>query len=146
MAKNRPSHVSKPTYPGGLTAMRKFLGEHLRYPKTARKAKVEGTVTIRYSLDYRGKVVDTSIKKGIGYGCDEEAQRVVRLLRFDVPQDRKKKIRIHQDISVHFKLPKEQPAKKPAPARAPKVTYTITSSKKSPDPPKTGGYGYTIAW
>lgn len=123
MAKNKPTHVSKPVYPGGLTAMRKFVASNLKYPPKALAAKVEGKVTVRYSLDYRGKVVDAKIKSGLGYGCDEEAMRVVRMLRFEVPQERKKKIRIHQDVNIHFKLPKPKPSTalktSPAPAAAP---------------------------
>ena len=120
MAKNRPSHVSKPVYPGGITAMRKFVSANLKYPADALAAAVEGTVTVRYSLDYRGKVVDAKVKKGLGHGCDEEALRVVRLLRFEVPQERKKKVRIHQDVNIHFKLPRRKPS--PAPAAPPEVS------------------------
>ena len=142
MAKKLPSHVSKPTYPGGKRAMSAFVREQLRYPDAARAAGVEGTVTLRYSLDYRGKVVDVKVKKGLGHGCDEEAMRVVRLLRFDVPQDRKKKVRIHQDILVHFRLPKKTASpKKSAPASPPKIVYT--TEKKTDG---GGGYGYTIRW
>lgn len=165
MAKNQPTHISKPVYPGGLTAMRKFVTANLQYPDSALKAKVEGKVTVRYSLDYRGKVVDAKIKKSLGHGCDEEAMRVVQLLRFDVPQERKKKVRIHQDINIHFKLPKPKPStaltSPTAPATAPKkaalssepLTINYVSSTKStvsgkvvqkPKAAKGGSYTYTI--
>lgn len=150
MAKNRPSHVSKPVYPGGLAAMKKFVAQHLKYPKAALEAKVEGTVLIRYGLDYRGKVTDVKLKKGLGHGCDEEAMRVVKLLRFTVPQSSKKKVRIHQDINIHFKLPKAKP-KKPTQAQT-KITYTTTGkisgkvTKQSSNDKPEGGYSYTIKW
>jgi len=159
MAKNRPTHIAKPVFPGGLSAMKKFVAEHLKYPPKALEAKVEGTVSIRYALDYRGKVVDTKIKKSLGHGCDEEAMRVVSLMRWTVPQDRKKKVRIHQDINIHFKLPK---AKKPTakatpvkPSNSLQVTYTSTGkikgTVKQKEVPKGktqggGGYSYTIKW
>ena len=119
MAKNRSSHISKPVYPGGLAALRKFVTANLKYPPEALAARVEGKITVRYSLDYRGKVVDAKVKSGsLGHGCDAEAIRVVKLLRFEVPQERKKKVRIHQDVNIHFKLPKPRKTTSPAPASA----------------------------
>ena len=167
MAKNRPSYVSKPVYPGGITAMRKFIAENLKYPDQAKAAMISGTVTIRYSLDYRGKVVGAKVKKGLGYGCDEEALRVVKMMRFNVPQDRKKKVRVHQDININFNL--NQPKSAPAPAAPSKVVdtapeqsaprsvtinYVPTSSnsikgkvtQKDSKEEKGGSYGYTIRW
>lgn len=155
MAKNRPSHISKPVYPGGIAAMRKFIAEHLKYPEKAKEAKISGTVTIRYSLDYRGKVVAAKVKQGLGYGCDEEAIRVVKLMRFSVPQARKKKVRIHQDINIHFKLNQPKSAPAPAAPSVPSITInyvTVSSSAKSSMPKKDGkkeartSYGYTVKW
>lgn len=139
--------------------MRKFVTDNLKYPSEAIKARVDGTVTLRYSIDYRGKVVEVKVKKGIGFGCDEEAIRVVKMLRFNVPQNRKKKVRIHQDINISFSLP----ASHPAPAAAPRKTYTGTTASstqvsisyipnKQPVVNKeekesgNNSYGYTIKW
>ncbi len=134
--------------------MKKFVAEHLTYPPAALAAKVEGTVVIRYGLDYRGKVTDAKVKKGIGHGCDEEALRVVALLRFTVPQSSKKKVRIHQDININFKLPKPKRTVQPKPrvtSGKMQISYTATGTKISgkviPDQPaKSGGYTYTIKW
>ena len=129
--------------------MRAFVTEHLIYPAAAREARVEGMVVVRYSLDYRGKVVATKVKKGIGYGCDEEAMRVVRLMRFLVPQERKKKVRIHQDVNIHFRLAKVKPAAVPEvrPATAMQITYTtVEKTDANKCRPESGGYGYTISW
>jgi len=163
MAKKRPTHISRPVYPGGIKAMKAFLGQHLKYPADALKAKTEGTVLVRYGLDYTGKVTDAKVKKGIGDGCDEEALRVVKLMRFTVPQRSKKKVRIHQDISIHFKLPKQKPRKKSvkepkkgAPDNAVRIVYSsgdtlrgkvVRKPAATPDKPAANpGYGYTIKW
>ena len=153
MAKNRPTHVSRPVYPGGVAAMKKFVATHLKYPAAALKEKVEGTVLIRYGLDYTGKVIDAKVKKGIGHGCDEEALRVVRLMKFTVPQSSKKKVRIHQDVNIHFKLPKPKPAPKPEAKERTTITYTQSGSlkgkvlRKKPERGDSGGgYSYTIEW
>lgn len=155
MAKNRPNHVSRPVYPGGITAMKKFVAANLKYPPEALKAKVEGTVLIRYGLNYTGKVMGVKVKKGIGHGCDEEAIRVVKLMKFTVPQSSKKKVRIHQDINIHFKLPKPKPAPKPKPDGKKQTTITYTQSgslsgkvvRQAPKEDNSdSGYSYTIEW
>ncbi|TXF89700.1 energy transducer TonB [Neolewinella aurantiaca] len=155
MAKNRPSHVSRPVYPGGVAAMKKFVAANLKYPPAAIEAKVEGTVIIRYGLNYTGKVTQAKVKKGIGHGCDEEAMRVVKLMKFTVPQSSKKKVRIHQDVNIHFKLPKPKPTPKPKPApkTSTSITYTQSGSlsgkvvrKKTTDNKPNSGYSYTIEW
>jgi protein TonB len=163
MAKNRPTHVSRPVYPGGLTAMKQFVADNLVYPEAAKEAKIEGTVKVRYTLNYTGKVTDVKIKAGLGHGCDEEAIRVVKLMRFAVPQSNKKKVRIHQDLSIHFKLPK---AKKkvvakpitPAPPSGRSLTINYTSTGGSvagrvtgatgakKDSGGDGSYSYSIKW
>jgi len=153
MAKNRPKYVSRPVYPGGVAAMKKFVAANLKYPPAAIKAKAEGTVVVRYGLNYTGKVTDVKVKKGIGHGCDEEAMRVVKLMKFTVPQSSKKKVRIHQDVSIHFKLPKPKPKPKPAAKKQTTISYTQSGSlkgkvvRKKTEEDNTGsGYSYTIEW
>lgn len=136
--------------------MKKFVAANLKYPPEAIKAKAEGTVVIRYGLNYTGKVTDVKVKKGIGHGCDEEAMRVVKLMKFTVPQSSKKKVRIHQDVNIHFKLPKPKPAPKPKPVKKGQtmITYTQSGSlsgkvvRKKPDVDDSAGsgYSYTIEW
>lgn len=143
--------IKKPIYPGGPAAMRTFIKENLKYPKTALEKKIEGTVSLKYTIDHNGKVIDTHIIAGIGHGCDEEAARLARLLKFEVPKTRGVKVQFHKDLHVHFRLPKvkqspqqqvttqyvytttpksntkPEPAKEPA--KKPVVTYTITINR-----------------
>lgn len=127
--------------------MNKFIREHLRYPAAALQAGVEGKVRVRYSVDYRGVVVDTQIKSGIGHGCDEEAERVVQLLRFEVPQDRKRKVRIHQDIDINFQIQRKQRRSTPPKSAAPAIRYhfqpTPKPAQESEQPPDKPAKGYT---
>ena len=72
--------IKKPIYKGGPSALKQFISQQMQYPKEALAQKKEGTVLIRYTINHLGKVVDTKIISGIGFGCDEEADRLVRLL------------------------------------------------------------------
>lgn len=145
--------IKKPIYPGGLKAMRELIRKELKYPAEALEAKVEGTVYLRYNIDYKGNVTSSKILSSVGHGCDEEAQRIVTKFKFQVPKGpRKLKVKFHKTIKIHFRLPKEAPKKvtKPnlTPQKATKIAYTITPTKKVTETPKqeqkSKSYSYTI--
>lgn len=134
--------IHKPSYPGGREAMKAFISKNLRYPKEALAAKVEGTVSIKYTIDHKGNVTEARVVSGLGHGCDEEAMRLARLLKFQVPKTpKKRKVLFHKDLHVHFRLPKQ-------PVQA-KTTYQyVTPASKTtvqePSQSRKGGYNYTI--
>ena len=84
--------------------MDKFITENLRYPDEAITNKIEGTVAVEFDLDVYGEVTDAKIKHGIGYGCDEEALRLVRMFKFEKKKYKGMRVIFHKSISIHFKL------------------------------------------
>lgn len=62
----------------GNRIFKKYLEENLRYPEAAKDNKIEGTVVLEIKVSSRGGVTDISIKKSLGYGCDQEAIRLVK--------------------------------------------------------------------
>ena len=70
----------QPAFPGGEVALFKYLGENIKYPVKAREKNIQGTVYVRFTIDKDGSVVDVSIKRGIGGGCDEEALKAVNAM------------------------------------------------------------------
>lgn len=130
--------IKKPIYKGGMKAIRAFIQSALQYPSEALEKKVEGTVLVRYEIDHRGNVVDAKVISGIGHGCDEEAMRIARLLKFDVPRTRGVRVRFHKDIYIHFRLPKTPP---PPPPLSYSYQITPTAEKKQDS---DSGYSYTI--
>jgi TonB family protein len=68
-----------PIPPGGLSEFYRFLAQEMKYPKKARKNKIQGKVMVECVIDETGKLVNPIVLKGIGYGCDEEAIRVLLL-------------------------------------------------------------------
>jgi len=151
-SKKPKNFLPKPVYKGGPKAMGRFIKETLKYPPEAIKEKAEGTVVIRMDIDFKGKVVATKVKTGVGYGCDEEAQRVAKLLKFELESSvRKGRILYHKTINIRFKLPKTKPApkKKAKPAiTQTQLTYNVVSSSKKPvsSSSSNGGYTYTIKY
>ncbi|MBK8968780.1 MAG: energy transducer TonB [Saprospiraceae bacterium] len=148
----RPKHfIQQPEFPGGPKELTKFIYQNLRYPAAAAAAKIEGTVYIEYDIDYKGNVVDTRVLQGLGHGCDEEACRVLRLLKFSVGRNRGVRVLFHKKANIKFKLP--VPAKTPAPPQPGTVvqyTYQYTTQKpaepaREPEKPGTT-YAYTITF
>jgi protein TonB len=136
--------IKKPTYPGGRKALQEFISKNLKYPAEALQNKIEGTVNLKYTIDHKGKVIDTQVISGPGHGCNEEAERLAKLLRFDVPgQARKVRVTFTKDLHIHFRLPKTK-KKAAQPAR---MKYTYTTAKTEPSEaksPSSGSYTYTI--
>ena len=139
--------IKKPVYPGGTKAFREFINKNLNYPKQALENKTEGTVLLKYDIDYKGNVVDAKVLHSVGDGCDEEAIRVVKLLKFEIPKGpRKLKVIFHKEAKIRFKLPVKKKQAKPINHD---LNYTITKTKKPAGiskKKKTESYGYTIKW
>lgn len=139
------SFIKKPYYEGGMKAMKTFIGQNLTYPQAAKEAKIEGTVHIRYTINYQGKVVAIKIISGIGYGCDAEAKRLVEQLKFVVPRNRKLKALFHKNIQIHFRLPKNvsKEIQTPPNPDSPIIKYNY-QPKEQAEKGKDSGYSYTI--
>lgn len=69
-----------PSFPGGEAKLRKFLADNLRYPDQAKRFGVSGRVVVEFIVGKDGKVKDQRIVKGLGYGLDDEALRVAKLM------------------------------------------------------------------
>ncbi len=140
--------IKKPLFPGGLKEMRRLISKNLKYPKEALKHQIEGTVIIKYEIDYRGSVKNTKIISGIGYGCDEEAIRIIKLLKFQVPKNpRKLKIKFHKTTRIHFILPKQKTANDqriPLNLSHATLAYHIIPSPEKKQWKSKTSYSYTI--
>ena len=69
-----------PEFAGGMNALLKFLQKNLHYPNPAVNAHVTGKVYMQFVVGQDGNISKVDILKGIGFGCDEEAERVVKLM------------------------------------------------------------------
>ncbi|MCI1268104.1 MAG: energy transducer TonB [Saprospiraceae bacterium] len=89
-----------PEFPGGPAAMTKFINDNMRYPEEAKLHKVAGTVVIQFVVTKEGKISNVTLTRGIGYGCDEEALRVIQSMPDWKPGKYKNK-----EVPVNFTLP-----------------------------------------
>lgn len=63
----------------GMEKLWEFLANNISYPTEAREAGVTGRVFIEFIVEPDGRITNVRSLRGIGYGCDEEAVRVLAL-------------------------------------------------------------------
>jgi len=138
----KKNFLELPRYGGGNEEFKKFIAANLRYPKAALEAQVEGKVLVEYEIDDNGIVQNPRVLRCLGYGCDEEAMRVVGLLRFKKVKNRGMRVRVNTKTNINFSLPKTS------------ISYTVTSKSENDKKEqaevlkKTGPttYEYTISY
>lgn len=69
-----------PEFPGGLKEMYAYIGKNLKYPEQAVKATVIGKVIVKMIVEKDGSINSIAFLKGIGFGCDEEVERIVKAM------------------------------------------------------------------
>lgn len=85
---------------GGLAAIQR----QITYPDLARKAGIEGRVIVQFIVDETGQVTSAEVVRGIGGGCDEEALRAVRSVRFKPGIQRGQPVKVKMSVPVTFRL------------------------------------------
>ena len=136
--------IKQPWYEGGPKAMKQFVTDNLRYPQEALAQRVEGTVTVRFDIDHKGDVVDAkTIGHALGHGCEEEAIRLVKAMKFMVDKPHGLRVVYQKTIQIHFRLPQ---AAEPAAQLQVQYNYMTTATAPTPDAveKKPGGYSYNV--
>jgi protein TonB len=94
-----------PVPPGGITGLTNYMIQNLKYPTTAKEAKVQGMVVISFIVTAEGKVENVEVLRGIGSGCDEEALRVISQSGTWTPAKKDgKTVASKMTLPVQFKL------------------------------------------
>lgn len=71
--------VEDPATPkGGYAAFYEYIAKNMNYPSKAKRMGIEGKVFVQFVVDPQGKISNVEIAKGIGFGCDEEAARILK--------------------------------------------------------------------
>ncbi|MDY4538844.1 MAG: energy transducer TonB [Prevotella sp.] len=72
-----------PSFPGGISALMKFLEKNIHYPDN--KASVSGRVIVRFQINEDGSIDKVRIAKSLFPEFDEEAIRVVKAMPRWIP-------------------------------------------------------------
>jgi periplasmic protein TonB len=88
----------------GFETFYKQLGKNIKYPSQAKRNGIEGKVTVEFVINKNGEPSDLKVIKGIGSGCDEEAMRVLSLMKWKPGEQRGKAVRVRMAMPIFFQL------------------------------------------
>jgi TonB family protein len=90
---------------GGMEGLYSLVGKNIKYPADARRRRIQGRVFIEFVIEKDGTLSGVKCIKGIGGGCDEEGERVVRLSSKWIPGlQRGQHVRQKMVLPIMFKL------------------------------------------
>jgi len=80
-----------------------FLAQNVKYPETAMRDTIRGSVYIKYWIEEDGTTSNQEIIKGIREDFDNEAMRVAKMIKYFAPaMNRGKPIRFESYIRISF--------------------------------------------
>jgi TonB family protein len=96
---------SHPRPAGDMASFYQFVSEHLLYPNQARREGVEGRVFLEFIVDTDGSITKVKTIKGIGGGCDAEAERVMKLAaKWSPGVHQGQNVKVRMILPISFKL------------------------------------------
>jgi len=94
---------------GGAEAWAKFLQKNIHYPPQASENNVHGKVFLSFIVETDGHLSNFKVERGVGYGLDEEALRVLRIAPAWKPGIQNgHKVRVMYNIPINFVLPDQE--------------------------------------
>ena len=85
---------------GGLTELQKKI----TYPEEARKKGIEGRVVLQFIVDEQGDILNPTIIRGIGAGCDKVALEALTQVNFKPGIKNGKPVKTQFSLPVIFRL------------------------------------------
>jgi TonB family protein len=94
-----------PSFSGGQASLLRFLSGNTKYPESAKKHKIEGMIIVQFIVEKNGSLTNLLIVKGLGYGCDEETLRLVRMMpKWQPGYQKGKPVRVRFNLPIRFKI------------------------------------------
>lgn len=104
MAYDKPQ--VQPEFKGGIREFYKFLAMNIRYPSDAARRGVAGRVMLSFVVCEDGTMCEYKVENRVGYGLDEEALRVVKLMngKWEPGVLRGEKVKVKYNVPINFQL------------------------------------------
>jgi protein TonB len=94
-----------PQFPGGRTALARFLSKTVRYPSAAIKQKIGGRVWCSFVVERDGSISNLRVEEGVYAFLDDEALRALRQMPSWIPgEENGQKLRVKVYLPVVFRL------------------------------------------
>ncbi len=94
-----------PSFTGGPNALKSYLEAQTQFPAQARENEVEGKVYVQFVVNADGSLDKIQLARGIGFGCDEEALRLVRNMpAWNPGQHQGQSVPVRYTLPITFRL------------------------------------------
>lgn len=94
-----------PSFPGGISGLRTYLNQNIRYPAEAQENCVQGRVVVSFVVEKDGHISDVTVLRSVDPSLDKEAIRVVRNMpRWTPGKQGGEPVRVRYNIPVSFRL------------------------------------------
>ena len=93
---------------GGRRMFKQYLEQNLQYPQQALENKIEGKVTVQFTIDMTGQLSDFRVLRGLGFGCEDEVIRLIRQgPKWSPTKKNEAPIKDRVRVRMRFSLPKK---------------------------------------
>lgn len=94
-----------PSFPGGISGLRTYLNQNIRYPAEAQDNCVQGRVVVSFVVGKDGHISDVTVLRSVDPSLDKEAIRVVRNMpRWTPGKQGGEPVRVRYNVPVSFRL------------------------------------------
>ncbi|HNM68457.1 MAG: TonB family protein [Bacteroidetes bacterium] len=96
--------LAAPLIAKGLRGLQAYLAENLRYPEDARRRDIQGKVGVEFTVETSGHTANVRTLDALGAGCDEEAMRLIRSIKWRPAIKDGKRVRSILKLDIVFRL------------------------------------------
>lgn len=94
-----------PSFPGGISGLRTYLNQNIRYPAEAQENCVQGRVVVSFVVGKDGHISDVTVLRSVDPSLDKEAIRVVRNMpRWTPGKQGGELVKVRYNVPVSFRL------------------------------------------
>lgn len=94
-----------PSFPGGISGLRTYLNQNIRYPAEAQENCAQGRVVVSFVVGKDGHISDVTVLRSVDPSLDKEAIRVVRNMpRWTPGKQGGEPVRVRYNVPVSFRL------------------------------------------
>jgi len=94
-----------PQFPGGYTALNRFIFARLKYPASAYSQRIEGRIWCSFIVERDGRLSDIQVERGVHISLDQEALDVLQQMpKWTAGSIRGENVRVKVYLPIVFKL------------------------------------------
>lgn len=94
-----------PSFPGGISGLRTYLNQNIRYPAEAQETCVQGRVVVSFVVGKDGHISDVTVLRSVDPSLDKEAVRVIRNMpRWTPGKQGGEPVKVRYNVPVSFRL------------------------------------------